>query len=154
VRVPDRGTTDPVGVEQSAQTNGDRGGSCGVGCCRHRGARAGAERRRFVRADADDLGARDDASGVVDGDPPADHAAGVLDAARDDPTGVDLAGPGADVVPAGHDAARHDAADHLPAADPRAAEHHRHHHLAAAVVLLPGHDAAGVVDSGPVRSHR
>jgi hypothetical protein len=150
VRVPDRGATEHPLESKSAQTNGDRGWSRGAGCRRHRGARAGAERWRHDRAHADDLGARDDASGVLDGDSSAvDHAAGLLPA--DDPAGVecdDVSATRSDVLEAAA------AADHVDQADP-AGDHPAApvDHLAA-VVLLPRDDAAGVVVPGPLRSHR
>ncbi|GAA3671160.1 hypothetical protein GCM10022267_67420 [Lentzea roselyniae] len=150
--MPDRGTTEHPLESKSAQTNGDRGWSRGAGCRRHRGARAGAERWRHDRAHADDLGARDDASGVLDGDSSAvDHASGLLpadDPARVEHAGDDVSASGDVVLEAGA------AADHVDQADPA-----RDHpaapvdHLAAGV-LLPRDDAAGVVVPGPLRSHR
>jgi hypothetical protein len=154
VRVPDRGTTEHPLESKSAQTNGDRGWSRGAGCRRHRGARAGAERWRHDRAHADDLGARDDASGVLDGD---DLAGGVLPA--DHPArvehGDDVSGTRTDVLAAAA------AADHVDQADSAAdqaddLEAGGADVLAAvrACVLLPRDDAAGVVVPGPLRSHR
>ena len=138
MRVPDRGATDLAGVA-SAQTNGDRGGSRGIGCRRHRGARPGAERRRLASTHADELDARHhaarvDASGVLDGEPPADHASGVLPAELDRD---DVAGARADVLAA---------AAHVDPADPAA-----HHPVAPvdddrAAVLPVDHDDDDVAD--------
>lgn len=153
MRVPDRGTTDHPLESKSAQTNGDRGWSRGAGCRRHRGARARAERWRLDRAHADHLGARDDAAGVLVGDPrPVHDASSVLPG--DDPARVehdrdDVAVARADVLAA--------TADHVDQADP-AGDHAAapDDHLAAGLraAVLPRDDAAGVVVPGPLRSHR
>lgn len=135
---------------RSAQTNDDRDGSDRAGRCRHRRARAGAERWRLARSPAHDVGsaaahlAADDAavpahhlSALVAADHagvPADDRAAFLAAVR---VGVHSR------VPADHGLA-HVAAQHpgVPA-----------DHLVAAAVLDPD-DAADHVGSGPVRSHR
>jgi hypothetical protein len=132
---------------RSAQTNDDRGGSGRAGRCRHRRARAGAERWRLARGSAHDLGsaaARLHLAGV-----PADHGTAHVAAhhagvpADDRTAAAELHQAG---VPADHVGPADPAADDpaVPADD-----------LDAAVAeLLDPDDAAGHVDPGPVRSHR
>ena len=133
----------------SAQTNGDRGRSDGAGCRRHRGARAGSERRLAGDA-AHDLGSaadldRDDVPGddraVLAGD---DLARTAVDDDRDDVANPHEAGPPVDHAAAAADVDRdHSAGDDeadVPADDLDPADPHD---------VAFAHDVAG-----PVRSHR